>query len=275
MTQSTSQLSLLETIKEGKMLTKEQLVNTVPALFSENPDSRVSERYSFLSTEKIINVMENEGWGIANANQKIPIKKYREERKSFCKHLIRFRKSDQQLIKDEYFPEIVLVNSHDRSSKFTFYAGIFRVACSNGLIVATSSFEKFVLTHIGFEQKEVIEITKEITRNVNKLFPVIEQMKSKIITKPEQIQLAREASKLRWQQNSPLLPDQLLQRRRQDDMNNDVWTVYNVIQENIIKGGLEVTTRIGTRSSSTKEIKNIDRNVKLNIALWNLFYKLI
>lgn len=257
------------------MLTKEQVINMAPAVFSQSPDERVSERYSFLSTEKIVDVLNNEGWGIVQVNQKIPIKKYRDERKFFCKHLLRFRHEAQQSVQDEYFPEIVLVNSHDRSSRFSFYAGIFRIVCSNGLIVATNHFEKLVLTHVGFEQKEVIEITRKITKDINKLVPVIEQMRVKVLSKPQQIELAREAMKLRWEENTPLLPDQLLNRRRQLDNKDDVWTVYNVIQENIMKGGLEVRTRIGARSSSTREVRNIDRQVKLNIALWNLFYKLI
>jgi hypothetical protein len=54
-----------------------------------------------------------------------------------------------------------------------------------------------------------------------------------------------------------------------DDDKADLWTVFNRIQENAVKGGLRGVTA-KRRRTSTKEVKGIDGNVNLNKALWIL-----
>lgn len=72
----------------------------------------------------------------------------------------------------------------------------------------------------------------------------------------------------------PLIrPDQLLHPRRADDQRPDLWTTFNVVQENALKGGL---VGIGwdaqgrPHRSRTREVRGIDQDVRLNKALWTL-----
>jgi hypothetical protein len=76
---------------------------------------------------------------------------------------------------------------------------------------------------------------------------------------------------------APIRPDQLLQERRYDDRGDDLWTVYNVAQENILKGGIRGRKRGADnriRRITTRPVKSIDRDVKLNKALWTLTEKM-
>jgi hypothetical protein len=66
---------------------------------------------------------------------------------------------------------------------------------------------------------------------------------------------------------------QLLETHRDGDRGNDLWTVFNVVQENAIKGGIEGlgTDRLGReRVYRTRPVKGIDQTVGLNRALWKL-----
>ncbi|HIP83856.1 MAG TPA: DUF932 domain-containing protein [Desulfocapsa sulfexigens] len=78
-------------------------------------------------------------------------------------------------------------------------------------------------------------------------------------------------------ENAPIQPDQLLSERRYDDKGNDLWTTFNVVQENIMRGGLKGRTRGSNgplRRTTTHPVKALDRNVKLNQALWYLTEKM-
>ena len=61
--------------------------------------------------------------------------------------------------------------------------------------------------------------------------------------------------------------------RRQDDTAPNLWNVFNVVQENAIRGGLTATGRDANnrpRRATTRAVNGIDQDVKLNRALWTL-----
>ena len=60
--------------------------------------------------------------------------------------------------------------------------------------------------------------------------------------------------------------EDILRPRRQQDMGNDVWTVYNVVQENIIKGGF-TNSNTGRKA---RAVKHIDKTISYNQELWDL-----
>ena len=60
-------------------------------------------------------------------------------------------------------------------------------------------------------------------------------------------------------------------------MRADLWTTFNVVQENIIRGGLRGRKRGSNgrmRNMTTRPVKALDRNIKLNQALWVLTEKM-
>ena len=50
---------------------------------------------------------------------------------------------------DEVFPVVYISNSHDGTSTFVLRAGIFRLICSNGLVIATTEFESLKIPSYG------------------------------------------------------------------------------------------------------------------------------
>ncbi len=79
---------------------------------------------------------------------------------------------------------------------------------------------------------------------------------------------------LRFDDEHAVVADQLLIARRHEDRPNDLWTCFNRVQENVIRGGLsyrqtnEETGRIAHRT--TGAVRSVDGDVKLNRALWVL-----
>ncbi|MNE88751.1 hypothetical protein D3C80_1860850 [compost metagenome] len=68
---------------------------------------------------------------------------------------------------------------------------------------------------------------------------------------------------------APVTPSQLLRARRSEDRSSDLWTTFNRVQENTIKGGLSGRNKQGRRTT-TRAVNGIDQDVKLNRALWVL-----
>ena len=64
-------------------------------------------------------------------------------------------------------------------------------------------------------------------------------------------------------------PAQLLNSRRAEDVSDDLWTVFNRVQENLLGGGLVGRTPTG-RLSRTRRITSIRADVRLNSRLWDL-----
>jgi hypothetical protein len=57
----------------------------------------------------------------------------------------------------------------------------------------------------------------------------------------------------------------LLDPRRVQDTGGDLWTTFNVIQENTIQGGFKGVNQ----KMTTQKLKSIDKLQKVNMALWS------
>jgi len=55
---------------------------------------------------------------------------------------------------------------------------------------------------------------------------------------------------------------------RQEDYGNDLWSVFNVVQEKIIEGDFEYT--FGSKVRKARRIKNFKQDLELNAKLYDL-----
>lgn len=70
-------------------------------------------------------------------------------------------------------------------------------------------------------------------------------------------------------QPAPVTAEQLLTARRPEDLGHSLWTTFQRLQENVIRGGQPGRSAHGRRLH-TRPIDGIDRGVSLNRALWTL-----
>lgn len=251
-------------------LTHDALRARVPSIFAQAPFHDVSDRYAFIPTIDVLDAMGREGWFPVKAQeQRVRI----EGRRGFTRHVVRLRRSVQDLVAvGDTVTEIVLLNSHDRTSAYQIHAGIFRLACLNGLVVADSTFNKISIRHSGGVIKRVIDATAQVVKDVPRITDGIERMRAVNLDEPERAAFAESAIMLR-DSALPLEASHVLQPRRYADNKPDLWTTYNVVQENLIRGGLRSRTATGRRTH-TRAISSIQEDTRLNKALWSLAEKM-
>ena len=100
-----------------------------------------------------------------------------------------------------------------------------------------------------------------------------EAMRDPALSAPQQEAFARAAIALRFDAqadaSAPVTERQVLAPRRAADTAGDLWTTFNRIQENTLRGGLAARTATGRRVR-TRPVEGVDRSVALNRALWVL-----
>src|SRR5258707_8758650 len=111
-------------------ISDDEMRRFAPSVFASQPIEGVSERYSFLPTSSILNGMRANGWVPVRAQEQ-SIRT--EARRGFQKHVVRFARVEhlQTWEKNQVRPEVVLVNSHDKSSAYQLHFGLFRLVVTN------------------------------------------------------------------------------------------------------------------------------------------------
>jgi len=122
--------------------------------------------------------------------------------------------------------------------------------------------------HKGNVVEKVIEGAYEVLGVFDRVDEKRDAMQSLALPAPARHALANAALKYRFgEDHQPVTVSQLLTPRRREDYSDDLWTVYQRVQENLMKGGLSGRTAQG-KSSRTRAVTGIDGDVKLNRALW-------
>ena len=259
----------------------------IPSIMSENPHERVGEHYEFIPTIRVAEILKEKDW--------LPVKAYevnvrKEDRRGFQKHLIRFRhfggNSEVKSVGD-LFPEIVMTNSHDGTAAYVFMYGIFRLVCSNGMIVADSMFESFKVRHQGFHKREVFKMTREISESAPTIMNRVNEFRQIELDVPEQLVMAQSALVTKYDEEKAKDFDferLMLPMRSQDSLSNStyklernsLWNATNILQEKLVEKGGKFAHKMGRVSGNVIGLKKarpvtaITENVRLNKALWLL-----
>jgi hypothetical protein len=246
-----------------KILTLEEAIENVPAINAERPAPRCSNRYNFVSTRNVVEKALEAGWKITNTKGSST----KSNKSLYGVHEVRMI-HESQLSRDitavEGFPTVNLINSHDCSKKFTLAIGYYRLICSNGLIATAGSSNTVNSRH--FFNSEKMDM---LTQSVDKVFEQyaeitnqIDNFKSRSLTKEECDILASYAKRIRYRfrASPPTKLDHTLllkPRRSQDDVQN-LWSVFNVIQENTMLGG----------EGLGKGIRRFQDDLRFNTEMW-------
>ncbi len=250
-----------------KTLSENDLHRLVPAAFAQAPAEHTSERYSFIPTSELITQITDRGWKPVAAGQSMRIANH-----ATTKHMIRFRQPDVKIEVGGTLPEIVLINSHDATKRFSLLAGFFRLVCSNGLIIGTGIGEtKVNRVHIDGADVSVDEALTSAMDRLDKAITQIDVWQQTDLGWGTRQQFAKDAIVVRnrgdkiWSDH--FSPRDFLVTRRATDKRNDLWTTFNVLQENILKGGVQGVTRM------TKPITQVSEVARINTELWQLAEK--
>jgi len=261
---------MMVNLNNNQFLSMEQIKEKAKSVFAEKGAEGTSEKYSHIPTYKIIEDMQLLGWGVTD------VKEVKARKNAgFQKHLLVFRNNDIMIDGkdgDIVFPQVLLTNSSDGKNAFTFRAGLFRLVCSNGLVVSTQDFADMKIRHMGYDFEE---LQKTINTMVEKLPLTVESMnkfKQTQLDEAQIIEFAKKALETRFSEDEikriKVDYSELVKPTRKEDEGNDLWSVFNVIQEKVIDGGFEYTA--GTKTRKARRIKNFNQDLIVNSKLYEL-----
>ncbi len=253
-------------------LTEDQIRQAAPSVFAAEAHDSRSSRYTYIPTSDILTGLRAQGFEVFSAAQ---ARCRSEDRREHTKHLLRLRhvgEAGRVAKLNDSHTEICLLNSHDGTSSYQMFAGVFRLVCLNGMMVCDSTVGAVKVPHTGKVQDRVIAGAFEILDGCTRIVESQETMRSLTLDRDEQALFAKTALSLRYDedtQHTPIEADQLLRPRRMADNTPDLWATFNRVQENMVKGGVS-GRNANNRPTTTREIRGIDQNVKINKALWAL-----
>ncbi|MCH1582189.1 MAG: DUF945 domain-containing protein [Flavobacteriales bacterium] len=250
-------------------LTKDEINSRTPSAFATEPHPFMSERYIMVPTEQLIDQLHDAGWGVVEAKQP---RTYGGKRSaSNKKHMLEFESYDRSILMDDprtgdkVHPRALLTNSSDGTSRLTMAAGLFAMVCSNGLVVQTVDLGSFSHKHIGLTMEGVQEALGNLTDSLPRITNSMQSMSETILDKDQQLLLADQAREARWGKESTVDSRLLLDAHRTADIGNDLWRVFNRVQENTIRGGFKGEGQ----KRPARELTNLDALNRVNLALWN------
>ncbi len=220
-----------------------------------------------MPTERVLTGLMSAGFVPVEARQAHA----RRSSPNHARHALRLRRRFETVQLRGSVPEVVFLNSHDGSSAYQLRMGLFRVVCTNGLIVSRGAFPAYCVSHRGNVVEAVVSGALKVADQFESLAVQVERMERRHLFKDEQLRFAERALALRFPNiaEAHMLPSQLLNCRRVEDTGDDLWTVLNRCQEALLRGGLTRRAASG-RLSRTRRITSIKEDVRLNGALWDL-----
>ena len=260
-------------IRSNEAISIDRLRAVAPSIFAEHAHESRSERYTYIPTAALLERMADAGFkpfAVMQGGSRV------EGKLAFTKHLIRFRHESQQLVTvGDSLNEIVMINSHDGTSSYQLMAGVFRLVCANGLVVADNLIENVRVKHSGDVVGNVIDGCIQVLESLPAVTDSVRQMQALTLTAGEQQAFATAAIAARYEdaQEAPVRADRLLTARRSADVGNDLWRTMNRVQESMVRGGvgyLHTNTKGETSRRRTREVNGIDQSTSINRALWTL-----
>jgi hypothetical protein len=258
---------MLANLNTIETLSREQIKTQASSVFTKTGSNTVSQKYTHIPTSRVMDDMSALGWKVVDAKE-IRARK----NQGFQKHMLVFANQDIVITGedgDTVFPRILLTNSHDGKNAFTFQAGLYRLVCSNGLVIADQEFTAVKIRHMGYDFETLQTL---ITQMVEKLPLTVDSMnrfKTKQLTQAQKEKFALEALGLRFDTGGKTFQvSDLLTPTRKEDQGDDLWSVYNVLQEKIVNGMFQYGS--GVKIRKARKIKNFQQDITLNTELYKL-----
>ena len=280
--------TVLEKVKNHQALSDDDIRVVCPVAFKETMSSKeirnlgLSKHYSFVPTSNVINDLRSMGWECVDAKQ---VKARKKSTRGYQKHMLTFEHPDYKTEGAEEYPQLLLTNSHDGGNAFTLSAGIFRLVCSNGLVIKTEDYGSARLVHKGYSFEAVQKLVNTFIETIDETLTRITAMKEVELDKVQQIKFAKQAALLRFTAKSynednisdVVDLDDLLNVERKEDAGNGLWEVFNRVQESLVNGKYNYASngKVNAADAKTRKarpIKNFKQSIDVNKKLSELAF---
>ncbi len=246
-----------------------ELREIAPSIFTKKGSDNTSSKYSHIPTDTVIKDLELLGWNVVDAKE---VKARKQV--GYQKHLVVFRNNDVVINGkdgDTVYPQILLTNSHDGKNSFSFQAGLFRMICENGLVIATKQFENYKIRHMGYDFETLQGVIKDMISNLDLTVESMNKMKETELTEEQTLDFAKQLLETRVASSKNLFNDsavfEVLKPQRKQDKGNGLWEVFNRVQENIVEGNFQYLTP-GGKLRQARPIKNFRQDMNINAKMY-------
>jgi len=242
-----------------------------------NAEHDLSKRYKLIPTQSVLDRFIAKGFYVSKVSLPKSIK---------AAHIVRLR-HDKLKLEGKDFIEVVIMNSYNGTMALKINLGVYRLICSNGMVAGKNLFSH-TIKHVGQNfYEQVDEAIVQIMRSAKKLEKVINKFKAKILSDTEIALFAEHCytEKLKTEKKLFYIDlDQSIIPRRFGDQAKDLWTVLNVIQERIIRGGIRYATLetsevnenwLAVWHNKSRAVNSIRRGNSLNEFVFDQALKLV
>jgi hypothetical protein len=212
---------------------------------------RIKQKEFYIPTLDVITKLQDEGWKISGVAEQ------RGKNRKITSNYVQLQHPDFAVQnskgKNEAFTSITLSNSCNGNRPLQMSLGMFRQVCTNGLVRFDQHAETENIKHIEVNARDLDRFVTSMNIKANKLLTEVNEMKHKGLSIEDMRKLAREAARLRYNNLDEINIDDLFAVNRVEDESNDLWTVFNRIQENL-----------------THDVTNMKEDIRLNQQLFTL-----
>lgn len=239
--------------------------------------ANVSSRFNTVQAASVGDAMTSNGLNIVSLSTG---RAKHEDKIDFQRTLSRYRGPQ---IADGVFLDVIYDSKHMGRGVDRILLGVYRLICTNGLFVGMNFF-RHEIRHSGNTYDNLNLGIQAALGMQHKLASTIERMQGVKLTIEQRNTFALDAVKLLTPDNALQVKHRLLTPKRDADQSDDLWTVYNVIQENAMLGGNVGYTLAGNdatsgasniRAMTSRRIKpNSGKDASFNQSLFSIAERL-
>jgi hypothetical protein len=245
--------------------------------------------YGFVNTREVLDTFSRAGWSPVSTQ----FGKVKAERDGFQKHLIRLENPLYPSIEglsqnNKSVPQLVLLNSHDCSTSMQLFFGLVRIACLNGIIAGTA-INSMRLVHSKSITQKLPQAIDYMVNNFDTFTNQVVSLQNKTMTVAAQHEFVKRIYKARLENvnNIESIDFSLPHALRNADTGMDAYTIFNLVQEKLVRGGISYVYTKHTKndqgniidsrlvSSTTRKIASVTSQVKLNQLVYDTALELV
>jgi len=261
-------------------MTKKQFItlnNNIDKLIAFTPsldkhyrtNQMVSSKPFQIETLDVIENLQDKGWKIKGSYQNLNPKT-----KQIKDHTIKMEHPDFSMLnskgKTEAIANLTIGNSCDGSSPLDLNLGVFRLVCSNGMI-RRDTLQAQNINHNESNYYNLNKILSDLNIQTSEVIKEFSFLKKKDLTPEEIFNFALKSAKKRFGNKKVIESSQLLKAVRSEDEGNNLWNVFNRIQENLT----QPFRLLDLKGNKLLGINSISQDIKINSELSELAYSYV
>jgi hypothetical protein len=237
----------------------------IPSLDKDwRASQRINSKATMVESLDAVREFQRQGWNIAGAYEQ-----RNKQNRKVGSHFIRMEHPDFKVTNSKGKIDAVatmnIFNSTTGAKPMELDLGAYRQVCSNGMIAHTS-YSNASVPHTEKGQYSLQEILCDLGIRTQGVMEEFNKLKERNVSPQEAMHLATQAAEIRFGKGHRIDVSQLLNTVREEDKGDDVWTVFNRIQENLTQPH-RITDHLGNVMNG---VSNIEEDTRINKELFEL-----